>query len=265
MRHIGLSEVGVDTIRRAAKVHPICDLQIEYSLVSRGPEAKIFPVLAELGIAMTAYGVLSRGLLTGSKPSRPGRLPRAHAAVRRRERRDEPARSSTRSRAPRPRAASRRRSSRSRGCARRAPRTACTIVPTIGARTPQQLADALGALDARAHGRRGRRARGRRAGLGRRRHALPGAPDGAPRQREVARYFFAGIRSAGILLPISGTTCSYSHVYVKNARRARAWCSCAPGRRRCPRRTRRRPTCRARAASGARRPGPRCTTSARAA
>src|SRR3984885_1553690 len=69
VRYIGLSEVGVETIRRAAKGHPICDLQIEYSLLSRGPEATIFPALAELGIATTAYGVLSRGLLTGSKPS----------------------------------------------------------------------------------------------------------------------------------------------------------------------------------------------------
>jgi aryl-alcohol dehydrogenase-like predicted oxidoreductase len=68
VRHIGLSEVGVDTIRRAAKVHPIADLQIEYSLISRGPEREIFPALAELGIAVTAYGVLSRGLLSGSKP-----------------------------------------------------------------------------------------------------------------------------------------------------------------------------------------------------
>lgn len=77
VRYIGLSEVGADTIRRAAKVHPICDLQIEYSLVSRGPEQAIFPALAELGIAVTAYGVLSRGLLTGSKPSGPGDF-RAH-------------------------------------------------------------------------------------------------------------------------------------------------------------------------------------------
>src|SRR5437762_12123601 len=69
VRHIGLSEVGAETIRRAAKVHPISDLQIEYSLVSRGPEASIFPALRELGIGVTAYGVLSRGLLTGSKPS----------------------------------------------------------------------------------------------------------------------------------------------------------------------------------------------------
>ena len=50
----------------------IADLQIEYSLISRGPEAKIFPALTELGIGVTAYGVLSRGLLTGSRPTRPG-------------------------------------------------------------------------------------------------------------------------------------------------------------------------------------------------
>ncbi len=69
VRHIGLSEVGTDTIRRAHGVHPISDVQIEYSLISRGPEAKIFPVLSELGIGVTAYGVLSRGLLSGSKPT----------------------------------------------------------------------------------------------------------------------------------------------------------------------------------------------------
>ena len=69
VRAIGLSEVGADTIRRAHAVHPICDLQIEYALVSRSPEAKIFPVLAELGIGVTAYGVLSRGLLSGSLPA----------------------------------------------------------------------------------------------------------------------------------------------------------------------------------------------------
>ena len=66
VRHIGLSEVGVDTLRRAAKVHPIADLQIEYSLATRGPEDAIFPTLTELGISATLYGVLSRGLLTGS-------------------------------------------------------------------------------------------------------------------------------------------------------------------------------------------------------
>jgi aryl-alcohol dehydrogenase-like predicted oxidoreductase len=69
VRHVGLSEVGVETIRRAHAVHPIHDLQIEYSLISRSPEAKIFPVLDELGIGVTAYGVLSRGLLSGSVPT----------------------------------------------------------------------------------------------------------------------------------------------------------------------------------------------------
>jgi aryl-alcohol dehydrogenase-like predicted oxidoreductase len=65
VRHIGLSEAGADTIRRAAATHPICDLQIEYSLMSRGIEAEILPTLRELGIGVTAYGVLSRGLLSG--------------------------------------------------------------------------------------------------------------------------------------------------------------------------------------------------------
>ncbi|XVU28076.1 aldo/keto reductase [Actinoplanes sp. CA-054009] len=65
IRHIGLSEVGADTLRRAAAVAPISDVQIEYSLVSRGPERRILPVLRELGIGLTAYGVLSRGLLSG--------------------------------------------------------------------------------------------------------------------------------------------------------------------------------------------------------
>jgi aryl-alcohol dehydrogenase-like predicted oxidoreductase len=65
VRHIGLSEMGAETIRRAAKVHPIADLQIEYSLFSRSVEAEILPTLRALGIALTAYGVLSRGLLSG--------------------------------------------------------------------------------------------------------------------------------------------------------------------------------------------------------
>ncbi|MDW5593452.1 aldo/keto reductase [Conexibacter stalactiti] len=65
VRHIGLSEAGAETIRRAAAVHPISDLQIEYSLLSRGIEAEILPTVRELGIGVTAYGVLSRGLLSG--------------------------------------------------------------------------------------------------------------------------------------------------------------------------------------------------------
>ena len=65
IRHIGLSEVGSDTIRRAHAVHPICDLQIEYSLISRGIESDILKTCRELGIGITAYGVLSRGLISG--------------------------------------------------------------------------------------------------------------------------------------------------------------------------------------------------------
>jgi aryl-alcohol dehydrogenase-like predicted oxidoreductase len=72
VRYIALSELGPESIRRAAAVHPIVDLQIEYSLISRSPESKIFPVVEELGIAVTAYGVLSRGLLSGSSIAGPG-------------------------------------------------------------------------------------------------------------------------------------------------------------------------------------------------
>jgi aryl-alcohol dehydrogenase-like predicted oxidoreductase len=65
VRYIGLSEVGAKTIRRAQAVHPIADLQIEYSLISRGIEGEILPTCRELGIGITAYGVLSRGLISG--------------------------------------------------------------------------------------------------------------------------------------------------------------------------------------------------------
>jgi aryl-alcohol dehydrogenase-like predicted oxidoreductase len=73
--------MGVDTIRRAHAVHPLSDLQIEYSLISRAPEARIFPALAELGVGVTGYGVLSRGLLSGSAERR---FPR-RSSVQRRE------------------------------------------------------------------------------------------------------------------------------------------------------------------------------------
>ncbi|KIH98461.1 aldo/keto reductase [Streptomonospora alba] len=72
VRHIGLSEVGAETLRRAAAVHPICDLQFEYSLISRGIEDEILPTARELGIGVTAYGVLSRGLLSGHWSSERG-------------------------------------------------------------------------------------------------------------------------------------------------------------------------------------------------
>jgi aryl-alcohol dehydrogenase-like predicted oxidoreductase len=80
VRFAGLSEVGAETIRRAQAVRPIADLQIEYSLISRGPETEIFPALEALGIGVTAYGVVSRGLLTGSHVGAQGdmrtRMPR---------------------------------------------------------------------------------------------------------------------------------------------------------------------------------------------
>ena len=65
VRHIGLSEAGSETLRRANAVHPITDLQIEYSLISRGLEDHVLPTARELGIGVTAYGVLSRGLISG--------------------------------------------------------------------------------------------------------------------------------------------------------------------------------------------------------
>lgn len=77
VRYVGLSEVGVSTIRRAHATHPVVDLQIEYSLISRSMENSILPTLRELGIAVTAYGVLSRGLLSGSVPASAGDF-RAH-------------------------------------------------------------------------------------------------------------------------------------------------------------------------------------------
>jgi aryl-alcohol dehydrogenase-like predicted oxidoreductase len=83
VRYVGLSEVGAETIRRAHAVHPISALQIEYSLMSRGIEAEILPTVRELGIGVTAYGILSRGLLNPETarlaPADPrARFPRFH-------------------------------------------------------------------------------------------------------------------------------------------------------------------------------------------
>jgi aryl-alcohol dehydrogenase-like predicted oxidoreductase len=75
VRHIGLSEVGAETIRRAHAVHPIVDLQIEYSLISRGIEDAILPACRALGIGVTAYGVLSRGLISGHWSRERSRVP----------------------------------------------------------------------------------------------------------------------------------------------------------------------------------------------
>ncbi|MEU6537055.1 aldo/keto reductase [Streptomyces sp. NPDC047000] len=80
VRHLGLSEVDAATVRRAHAVHPVADLQIEYSLVSRAVEAEVLPTLRELGIGMTAYGVLSRGLISGHWSAAGSGVPGDHRA-----------------------------------------------------------------------------------------------------------------------------------------------------------------------------------------
>lgn len=141
MRHIGLSEVGADTIERAAKVHPIIDLQIEYSLISRAPEEKIFPTLERHGIGVTAYGVLSRGLLTGSQPSAPNDF-RAHLP---RFTGDNRAQNQALVDALH-RMASARGVTPAQLAIAWARAKKPYIIPTVGARTRKQLDDALGAL-----------------------------------------------------------------------------------------------------------------------
>jgi aryl-alcohol dehydrogenase-like predicted oxidoreductase len=139
---VGLSEVGPETIRRARSVYPVADLQIEYSLVSRGPEDRIFPLLAELGIGVTAYGVLSRGLLSGSTPA-DGRDIRTYLPRFADENRS---RNQALIEALNAQAAA-------RGVAPAQLAIAWVlakdpgIVPVIGARTRAQLAQALGALE----------------------------------------------------------------------------------------------------------------------
>jgi aryl-alcohol dehydrogenase-like predicted oxidoreductase len=144
VRHVGLSEVGAETVRRANAVHPIADLQIEYSIVSRGPEAKILPALAELGVGVTAYGILSRGLLSGWKPGAKGDF-RAHLPRFTAENRDR----------NQGLVETLRKLAADKGAT--APQLAFAwvlakgknIVPLMGARTRAQLEDSLGALDVR--------------------------------------------------------------------------------------------------------------------
>ncbi|MEU2369495.1 aldo/keto reductase [Streptomyces pseudogriseolus] len=146
VRHLGLSEVDAATVRRAHAVHPVADLQIEYSLISRAVEAEILPTLSELGIGLTAYGVLGRGLISGHwSPDRAG-LPGDHRAL-----------------SPRFAAGNvehnlalveaLRRVAEAQGCTVAQLVIAWvaaqggTIVPLVGARTRERLAEALPALD----------------------------------------------------------------------------------------------------------------------
>jgi aryl-alcohol dehydrogenase-like predicted oxidoreductase len=142
VRHIGLSEVGSETIRKASRVHPIVDLQIEYSVATRGPEASIFPTLAELGLSATLYGVFSRGLLTGSKPSGRGDyrqyLPRFSG--------DEGTKNAAVVARLQAFAAERGLTPAQLALAWVLAKQP-TLVPLVGARTRKQLSDALGALD----------------------------------------------------------------------------------------------------------------------
>ncbi len=144
VRYISLSELGAETIARAAKVHPICDVQLEYSLLSRSVEA-IVPTLRERGIAMTAYGVLSRGLLTGARPSRPGDS-RAHF----------PRFAAGNLEKNQPLVEALARFAREKGTTpaqlaaawvrAKGPAQGLTIVPTLGARSRAQLSEALDSL-----------------------------------------------------------------------------------------------------------------------
>jgi len=142
IRAIGLSEVGEETVRRAQAVHPISDLQIEYSLISRGPEQAIFPALAELNIGVTAYGVLSRGLLSGSTPASRGDfrafLPRFTGANRERNQQVVDALHTL---------AAEKGVTATQLAIAWVLAKGSTIVPVIGARTRAQLTESLAALD----------------------------------------------------------------------------------------------------------------------
>ena len=156
-------------LRRAHAVHPIADLQIEYSLLSRGIEAEILPACRELGIGVTAYGVLSRGLLSGhwsrERDAGAGDFRSHRPALQRREPRAQPRAGRGAARGRRRPKARRSRRSRSPGCSR----AATDIVPLVGARRRDRLAEALGALELeltpddlardRARGAAGRRGR----------------------------------------------------------------------------------------------------------
>jgi aryl-alcohol dehydrogenase-like predicted oxidoreductase len=146
VRHVGLSEAGAATIRKAHAVHPIAALQIEYSLMSRSVEPEILPVLRELGISLVAYGVLSRGLisdhaLTGAPAGEiRGRMPRFQGENLARNRALVQALQAL---------------AGEKGCTTAQLAIAWVasrgddVIPLIGAKRPDQVASAVGALDVR--------------------------------------------------------------------------------------------------------------------
>ena len=145
IRHIGLSEVGSDTIRRAHAVHPIVDLQIEYSLIARGIENDILKTCRELGIGITAYGVLARGLISGhwskERSGGAGFSPDEPALPGRQSRRQSGAGGSLRAIADDVGA------SPAQVAIAWVAAQGNDIVPLVGARRRDRLAEALGALD----------------------------------------------------------------------------------------------------------------------
>ncbi len=145
VRHVGLSEVGVETLRRAAAVHSIADLQIEYSLLSRGIEAEILPACRELGVSVTAYGVLSRGLLSGRWKPESAAAPGDRRAQLPRFSGDNLARNLALVEALRAVAQERGATVAQISIAWALARGE-DVVPLIGARTRERLAEALGAL-----------------------------------------------------------------------------------------------------------------------
>ena len=146
VRATGLSEVGAATIRRAAAVHPIVDLQIEYSLISRGIEAKILPTCRELGIGITAYGVLARGLISGHWSKDRGADPQDFRRMSPRFRPENLDRNLALVEALRAVAAARGATVAQIAIAWVLSRGE-DILPVIGARRRDQLTEALGALD----------------------------------------------------------------------------------------------------------------------
>jgi aryl-alcohol dehydrogenase-like predicted oxidoreductase len=146
VRHIGLSEVGVETIRKAHAVHPIVDLQIEYAIITRSVEDKILPVLRELGIGMTAYGVLSRGLISGHWDKDQGKAQGDFRAYSPRFQGDNVDRNLALVEALRAIAAAKGVSVAQIAIAWVAAQ-GDDIVPLVGARTRARLAESLGALD----------------------------------------------------------------------------------------------------------------------